>query len=156
MPMACDSSNMRLPADQERAEMRAVLASEMFRRAPNISRILTYVCQQYFAGDAAKIKEYNIAVDALGRGPDFDPNEDTIVRVEASRLRKRLREYYATEGAGSAVRLQLPKSGYVPQFVPRQAVEEHDAEPEEEIQAQPSETAVEPAPPKARRGRARR
>lgn len=103
---------------QEQAELEAVLSSEIFRRAPNLSQILSYVCRQYFSGEAARIKEYNIAVEALGRSLDFDPNEDTIVRVEASRLRKRLRDYYATEGAGHCVQLQLSKAGYVPQFVP--------------------------------------
>jgi hypothetical protein len=109
---------------QERAEVEAVLASEMFRRAPTLRQILAYVCQQYFLGEAARIKEYNIAVEALGRSPDFDPTDDTIVRVEASRLRKRLTEYYATEGSSHTIQIQLAKSGYVPQFVPRPSTEE--------------------------------
>ncbi len=103
----------------ERAEADAVLASDLFRRARSLRQILAYVCEQYFSGGTPNIKEYNIAVEALGRSADFDPNADTIVRVEASRLRKRLREYYATEGAEHPVQLFLPSTGYVPQFVPR-------------------------------------
>jgi hypothetical protein len=107
----------------ERAEAEAVLAAEMFKRAPSLRQILAYVCKLYFDGEASKIKEYNIAVEALGRGADFDPNEETIVRVEASRLRKRLREYYLTEGASHSIQLCLPKTGYVPQFIARPARE---------------------------------
>ena len=53
------------------------------------------------------------------RGPDFGPSEDSIIRVEASRLRKRLREYYATEGASHSCQLQLSESGYIPVFATR-------------------------------------
>lgn len=103
---------------QQRAELESVLASGMFRRAPTLCQILSYVCERYFAGEAAKIKEYNIAVEALGRnGAVFDSSADTIVRVEASRLRKRLRDYYASEGAGHQIHIVLSKSGYIPQFV---------------------------------------
>jgi hypothetical protein len=113
------------PLDQkeERAEVEAVLAAEMFKRAPSLSQILAYVCEQYFAGAAGKIKEYNIAVEALGRGAAFDTSADTIVRVEASRLRKRLAEYYAGEGASHSIEIRLAKSGYVPQFIVRKGPE---------------------------------
>lgn len=103
--------------ESERRELEAVLSSQVFSRAPNLSRILSYVCEKYFLGDVDSIREYNIAVEALGRKPDFDPSGDSIVRVEVSRLRRRLREYYAGEGASHAVRIQLPETGYVPQFV---------------------------------------
>ncbi len=92
----------------------------MFKRARSLRQILAYICEQYFAGGTPNIKEYNIAVEALGRGIDFDSNADTIVRVEASRLRRRLREYYATEGADHPIQLLLSNTGYVPQFVVRQ------------------------------------
>ncbi len=105
----------------ERAEVEAVLASEMFKRARSQHQLLSYVCQKYFAGEGPNIKEYDIAVEALGRAADFDPNADTIVRVEASRLRKRLREYYAAEGADHPIQLLLSNTGYAPQFVSRKA-----------------------------------
>ena len=108
---------------QERAEVEAMLASEVFRRAPSLRQIFTYVCERYFAGESARIKEYTIAVEALGRGAEFDSASDTIVRVEASRLRKRLKEYYAGEGADHAVTVSLPGPGYIPQFTHRRPVE---------------------------------
>lgn len=109
---------------REKAEAEAVLASDSFQRARNPHRLLSYICELYFAGESARIKEYSIGVEALGRGSDFDPSSDTVVRVEASRLRRRLSEYYSGEGADHALQLVLPKSGYVPQFVPRPAAKQ--------------------------------
>ncbi len=108
----------------ERAELKRVLASPLFSRAPALSRILSYLCTKYFEGEADSIKEHTIAVEALGRSHDFDPATDTIVRVEASRLRKRLQEYYKTEGSDHEVQILLPETGYRPQFVYRSAARE--------------------------------
>ena len=104
---------------QEKHELDAVLASGIFNRAPNLANVLTYVCEKYFEGSAEQIKEYNIAVEALGRPSQFDQKRDSIVRVEAHRLRKRLREYYEAEGAGHPVRIEIPPGQYAPKF-PRQ------------------------------------
>ncbi len=76
--------------------------------------------RKYFEGTADQIKEYNIAVEALGRPADFDQKRDSIVRVEAHRLRKRLREYYAADGADHAIRIDIPPGQYAPRFLPAQ------------------------------------
>src|SRR5580658_7259947 len=102
---------------QEKNELQSVLDSGIFNRAPNLAHVLTYVCSQYFEGAAEQIKEYNIAVEALGRPAGFDQKRDSIVRVEAHRLRKRLREYYQAEGAGHSVRIDIPSGQYAPHFV---------------------------------------
>jgi len=101
---------------EEKNELRTVLNSGIFTRAPNLENLLTYVCTKYFEGAAEQIKEYNIAVEALGRLSGFDPKRDSIVRVEAHRLRKRLRDYYEADGAGHAVRIEIPAGQYAPQF----------------------------------------
>lgn len=106
---------------QERHEYQTVLASGIFNRAPNLAQVLTYVCERYFEGTAEQIKEYNIAVEALGRPAGFDQKRDSIVRVEAHRLRKRLREYYETHGAGHSVRIDIPSGQYAPVFVRQRA-----------------------------------
>ena len=103
---------------QQRHELDALLASGIFSRAPNLAQLLTYVCAKYFEGTAEQIKEYNIAVEALGRPADFDQKRDSIVRVEAHRLRKRLREYYEADGAGHAIRIYIPPGQYAPRFLP--------------------------------------
>ncbi len=102
---------------QERDELQAVLASGIFNRAPNLANVLNYVCEKFFEGEAEQIKEYNIAVEALGRPAVFDQKRDSIVRVEAHRLRKRLREYYEAEGADHRVRIDIPPGQYAPHFV---------------------------------------
>jgi len=103
--------------EQERNELQSVLTSGIFHRAPNLANVLTYVCEKYFEGAAEQIKEYNIAVEALGRPAGFDQRRDSIVRVEAHRLRKRLREYYEADGADHQVRIDIPPGQYAPQFL---------------------------------------
>lgn len=112
-PVARDRENAFC---DERAELQTVLSSPLFQRAPKLSKILAYVCEQYFSGKAAKLKEYSIAVDALGRSPGFDPQTDAIVRVDLHLLRKRLELYYTHEGRQSRVRIVLPPGHYAPEF----------------------------------------
>src|SRR5882762_5601859 len=103
--------------DHEKAELDSVLSSGILERAPNLAHLLAYVCSKYFDGASEELKEYNIAVEALGRSADFDQKKDSIVRVEAHRLRKRLSEYYERDGASHRMRIVLPSGQYVPQFV---------------------------------------
>lgn len=103
--------------DAERAEVDLLLSSRTFTRANNLGRFLGFVCEKYFEGATLDIKEYSIAVQALGRPPEFDPQLDTVVRVTAHNLRKRLELYYANEGADHPVHICLPPGHYVPQFV---------------------------------------
>ena len=63
-----------------------------------------------------QLKEYVLAVEVYGRKESFDPKESSIVRVEAGRLRSRLKEYYDTEGRDSPLRIEFPKGSYVPVF----------------------------------------
>ncbi len=109
--------NLTPEFEEEKQEYQSVLASGIFNRAPNLAQLLTYVCERYFEGAAEQIKEYNIAVEALGRPAGFDQKRDSIVRVEAHRLRKRLREYYEGDGAARRVRIEIPPGQYAPVFV---------------------------------------
>jgi hypothetical protein len=106
------------PTDLEakRAEVAAVLRSEYFARAPMLARLLSYLCEKLFAGEAGQIKEYSIGVEVFHRGSSFDQMADSIVRVEANRLRKHLAQYYAGAGAGNRLRLTIPLGQYVPEF----------------------------------------
>jgi Malectin domain len=103
--------------EAERAELDAVLASGMLGRTNNLVRLLTFVCEKYFDGTIDEIKEYSIAVQALGRPENFDPQVDTIVRVTAHALRKRLEDHYRTAGAQHSVHICLPPGHYVPKFI---------------------------------------
>jgi hypothetical protein len=101
---------------ENRMELERVLASPNFRRAPALCKFLSYICESYFKGLAHEIKEYNIAVSALGRRSGFDPQVDPIVRVSAHSLRKRLENYYQGEGRLNPIRITLPIGSYVPIF----------------------------------------
>ncbi|HET9305119.1 MAG TPA: malectin domain-containing carbohydrate-binding protein [Candidatus Sulfotelmatobacter sp.] len=102
--------------EAERAELQAVLHSPIFARSPALSHLLSYLCEKTFAGETDQIKEYSVALDVFDRSDAFDQDTDSIVRVQANRLRKRLSEYYAAEGAGHAIRLTIPVGQYVPSF----------------------------------------
>ena len=93
------------------------LSSPLFRKAERQSRFLRFVVDAALQSPEATIKEFDIAVAVYDRRPDYDPRTDPIVRVEAARLRARLREYY--EGSPpERVRIDIPKGRYVPQFIP--------------------------------------
>lgn len=77
---------------------------------------LKYICSCCLEGKENHIKEYSIGVDAFGLQPTFDPQIDPRVRVEASRLRKRLAEYYKEEGQDDPIRIVIPRGSYIPEF----------------------------------------
>ncbi len=109
-------SQISISLDAQRAELEAVLQSKYFTRAPTLANLLSYLCEKLFAGEAHQIKEYSVGVEVFHRGPSFDQDSDSIVRVEANRLRKRLAEYYAVEGASHRLRIVIPLGQYVPDF----------------------------------------
>ena len=98
--------------DDVRRQLDRLLASTLFANAGRMSRFLKFVVERTLAGDAERLKEYVIGVEVFDRDTDYDPRVDSIVRVEAARLRSKLAEYYAGEGRGDAVVLGLPKGGY--------------------------------------------
>jgi hypothetical protein len=112
--MGLESAISKLKA--ERAEVEAVLSAGVLGRTNNLVRLMTYVCEKYFEGAIDDIKEYSIAVHALGRREAFDPQVDTIVRVTAHALRRRLEDYYRGAGAEHAVHICLPAGHYIPKF----------------------------------------
>jgi hypothetical protein len=102
--------------EAKRAELDVVLHSEHFTRAPMLAQLLSYLCERLFAGQASQIKEYSVGVEVFRRGESFDQNTDSIVRVEANRLRKRLAAYYAGDGASHQLQITIPLGQYVPEF----------------------------------------
>jgi len=102
----------------ERAELEWLLESGALGRSSNLIKVLRYVCEETAAGRGDQIKEYSIAVEALGRRDNFDPQTDTIVRVTFHTLRKRLQDIYETgEGMSHPVRIVIPAGRYAAQFV---------------------------------------
>jgi hypothetical protein len=116
-PISAAASNFQ----EERAELEWLLHSPEISRSASFVRFLSFICNKYFEGEAKDIREYTIAVEALGRKESsFDSHVDPIVRVTARALRKRLCEIYEREGPSHSLRIVLPLGHYVPQFVRQQ------------------------------------
>lgn len=104
-------------ADEIREQVRAILASPVFHSSKRGQQFVEYVCERALAGETGALKERNIAVEVFGRKPDSGLGEDTIVRVAAREVRKRLAQYYMTpEGAAAPILMELPPGSYVPEF----------------------------------------
>ena len=102
--------------EEEWRELQAVLQSGILDKAPNLLNFLNYVAERHFSRATDQVKEYSIAVQALHRLEQFDPLTDTIVRVTAHTLRKKLEQYYVTEGAEHRTHIRLPAGKYILQF----------------------------------------
>ena len=78
-----------------RAELDRILATEIFARSERLSAFLKFIVDRTLAGDGHALKEHVIAIEVYGKGADFNTAADPIVRVDARRLRDKLREYDA-------------------------------------------------------------
>jgi TolB-like protein len=107
-----------IDAEEIRQELDRILSSRIFSTARRSRMFLQYVVERSLANSAPK--EFEVAVDVLERGADYDPDVDATVRVEASRLRHRLREYYDTAGRTDPILIDIPKGGYGAVFSSRE------------------------------------
>ena len=102
-------------AVSEREELVALV--EAFARTPRMANLLQFLGERYLTGRIDEISEYNIATEVFGRSKtSFDCTSDSIARVEVHRLRKRLKEYYQTEGKHHTIQITIPQRSYVPEF----------------------------------------
>ena len=98
-----------------RAELARILASDLFVRSERLSRFLSFIVSRTLDGQGESLKELTIALELYGKGPDFSTAADPIVRVDARRLRDKLREYYAAH-PDAAIVIEVPKGSYTPLF----------------------------------------
>jgi hypothetical protein len=99
-----------------RAHVAHIVSSRRFVGAPRLAKFLEFVIETVLAGHGDQIKESLIAVEVDGRRPDYNPQIDSTVRVEAGRLRARLRQYYEDSGRAQGIEIELPEGRYVPVF----------------------------------------
>ena len=107
---------MEPSAPEVQAALERVLASAPFAGGGRAGSLLRYLVERALDGRGDTLKEYVVGVELFNRGDQFDPRVDTIVRVEARRLRAKLDEYYGGPGASDPVRIDVPRGGYVPTF----------------------------------------
>lgn len=102
--------------EEVRDQLERILKNHRFVSAERNAGFLRFVVEHVLAGKADEVKETVIASELYGRPSDYDPKVDSIVRVEATRLRSRLQAYYEGEGRRDPIRITLPKGTYVPRF----------------------------------------
>ncbi len=121
--MDADQARTDAPQDVEAARHAAVLAeldrilnSSAFRTARRSQEFFRHVVVSALEGRSDLLKERSIGATIFQRAPDYDTGEDSIVRVKASELRKRLAQYYLESGPGPEVTIELPAGSYMPEF----------------------------------------
>jgi TolB-like protein len=105
--------------DDVRSELERILASDAFATSGRLARLLRFVVERTLAGEGDQLKEYVLGVEVFDRGDQYDPRLDSIVRVEARRLRAKLDEYYRNGGASDPVVIAIPRGGYAAVFETR-------------------------------------
>jgi Tol biopolymer transport system component len=103
-------------AESIRAEVRLICGSPQFASADRLQRFLHFIVEETIARPETPLKEWRVGVEVYGRPSDYDPRLDSIVRVEAGKLRARLSQYYDAAGKIDTVQISVPKGGYVPVF----------------------------------------
>ena len=103
-------------AQEVRGEVEILLKSKHFARSEKQSSLLNYLCEKWIEGNAEQLNEYQLALEVFHRRADHSGAEDSIVRVQAHELRRRLNEYYLAEGKDRPLRIEIPKGSYRPQF----------------------------------------
>src|SRR5690349_10320968 len=107
-------------AETVRAALQRVLESKYFAQAESLSNLLRYLVEETLSGRGQSLKELTVGSEVFSRGSSFDPKTDGIVRVQASRLRAKLRDYYAAEGQHETTVISVPTGGYVAEFLPKE------------------------------------
>ncbi len=107
---------MELGKEQKLEHLEKVLNSRTLQNSESLKAFLRFVVEKTVDDNEALLKEYTIATEVFGRDSDYDPRIDSVVRVQAGRLRTKLNEYYATEGKSDQVVIDLPKGHYHPVF----------------------------------------
>ena len=106
-----------MPTDNDIAiQIKRILASRLFLRSERLCRFVRFAANHALSGNGQRLKEYLVGVEVFDRGPDYDPRIDPIVRVEARRLRAKLKSYYASAGRDDQLRIEFPKGTYSPVF----------------------------------------
>jgi hypothetical protein len=104
-----------------REQLGRILKSAPFHQSQRRQRFLEYLVNETLAGRGERLKGYNIALEVFNRPETFDPTIHPLVRIEAARLREKLREYYGVEGQNDPIHIDLPKGSYTPHIEFRNA-----------------------------------
>src|SRR6266478_4590733 len=107
--------------EQYLAQVDRLLNSHVLHGSESLCKLLRYLAEHALDHPGSSLKEYQIATEVFGRPPNFDPQSDSTIRVQAGRLRLKMAEYYASEGAADPIQVEMPKGTYVLSFHRREA-----------------------------------
>jgi len=138
-------------ADGVRAQLDRILASPGFVNADRLSRFLRFVVERTLDGEGDQLKEYRLGTEVFDRPADYDPRLDSIVRVEARRLRAKLAEYYEGPGRADPIVVRVDKGGYAAAFDPAPTPESTATTPESTVTTPESKTFIPESIPEASR-----
>ena len=121
--------------DQFAKQIEVLVGSGTLHGSESLCKLLRYLGRHALEDPVGRVKEYQIATEVFGRRPDFDPQSDSMIRVQVGRLRAKLGEYYSSEGANDPIIVELPKGTYHLQFHRRtpSGIREHPAFPPTDI-----------------------
>src|SRR5712691_3181782 len=108
-------------------QIEKLLGSHTLHGSESLCKLLRYLANHSMEHSGSSPKEYQIATEVFGRQQDFDPHVDSMVRVQAGRLRTKLAEYYGSEGAEDSILVEMPKGNYALTFHQRPPGREHAA-----------------------------
>lgn len=106
----------KIASEAVRSQLKRICESLMFVNSERSRTFLQFTVDETLAGRSHQLKEFTLGIEVFHRDENFDPRIDAIVRVEATRVRSKLREYYDTLGSEDSIRIELPKGAYVPEF----------------------------------------
>lgn len=124
-----DLSAVPDPADSRRALLARVASSSIFQKSNRLRELLEYVGDRTLRTPETPIREQEIGIAVFGRSANYDTSQDTLVRVQASQLRKKLQQYFNEEGGEEPFIIEMPKGSYSLAFQPRHLPEGIDAPP---------------------------
>lgn len=125
-----------------RSELKRILADKLFRNSSRYPLLLQYVVEETLAGRDAYLKERTLGVAVFSRAPDYDTNQDTIVRLTAGEIRKRIAQFYHQSEEATPVQIDLRPGSYVPVF--RRLTQKHSEKPPSSADIDLSHPRVEP------------
>jgi TolB-like protein/Tfp pilus assembly protein PilF len=111
----------KVPREQVQEQLERILQSSLFARSERMSRFLRFAVESALANSGSPAKEYHVGVEVFDRAQGYDPRVDPIVRVEARRLRAKLKAYYAAPGFRDPICIEFPKGAYTAVFRLRDA-----------------------------------
>jgi len=136
----------RKPVDPQQVPRRGlvdrVASSRAFQKSNRLRDLFLFLCERALSDPGGVVREQQIGVEVFGRQADYDTSQDTLARVHVSQLRKKLQQYFASEGQHEPVVIEIPTGGYTPVFHSRQS---------ESLEDRLLDVQEEPSRPKANR-----